>query len=138
MCIPLGGNIPQFVEIQAAFCWRLQNGLNFFLRNLAALVQVSIGPFWNFYTWNLKHLRMRELQLFITTYFLQVPWHDMNLSIYWGNLFNKWSSSTIIFSTWSRDLFLKMYSFLWISHCPSVKFCYVQKSTLWLECWLFN
>ena len=35
---------------------------------------------------------------------LQVPWHDINLKLTLGMLFNKWSWSMIL-SSWSRDFF---------------------------------
>ena len=58
-----------------------------FLRNLAVVILVSIVPFWHSYTWNLKHLSIRELDLFITVYYFQVPWHDMNLTLTLGKPF---------------------------------------------------
>ena len=72
--------------------------------NFAALIQVSIETFCHSYTWNSKHLPLRKLQLFITTYYLKVSWHDMNLKLLLGILFDKWSWSMIMW------LFWKMYS----------------------------
>ena len=78
----------------------------------------------------MKHLHMLKLQLFITTYYLQFFWHDMNLKLILEVLFDKWSCSMIL-STWSRHLFLKciLVCKFSLSFC---KICYVQKSNLWL------
>ena len=52
--------------------------------------------------------RMRKLQLFITTCHLQFSWHDINLKLTLGILFDKWSWSMIL-STWSRGFFWKFF-----------------------------
>ena len=97
LCFPLRGT-------QSASYPYLQSGLDVFKINLTDLIQVSIEAFWHSYTWYLKHLRMRKLQLFINKYYLQVFWHDMDFKHTMGILFDIWSLSMTL-STWSCDFF---------------------------------
>ena len=71
---------------------------------------------------------MRKLQLLITTYYLQVYWHDMNVNLTLGINYDKWSCSMILL-TWSRDFFkkcilvCKLYAVLLLNLlCPNVNF----------------
>ena len=50
-----------------------------------------------------------HIQLLVTSYYLQIFWHDMNFITISGIYFDKWSWSMIL-STWSRDFFLKINS----------------------------
>ena len=77
MCIPLRGNSVYILFISS-------ERIRIFKLNLAALTQVSIEPFSGPYKWNLKYLRMRKRQILITTSYLKISWHDMNLNLHWG------------------------------------------------------
>ena len=62
-CIPLCGNSVCILSIPS-------EQIRIFKLNVTTLIQVLIETFWHLYTSNLKHLRMRQLRLFITTYHL--------------------------------------------------------------------
>ena len=49
---------------------------------------------------------MRKLQILITTYYLQISWHDINLRLTLGMQFDK-LSWPMTWSTWTRDFFSK-------------------------------
>ena len=74
------------------------------------------------------------VKYFLWQYYLQISWHDMrwnlhlgyslkklNLPMNFGILFEKtkFANELINLVTW---FFLKIYSVLWISHCPLIKF----------------
>ena len=44
---------------------------------------------------------MHKLQLLISTEYLQISWHDMNLKLTLGIRFDKWGWSMIL-STWKK------------------------------------
>ena len=84
--------------------------------NFAALIQVSIDAFWHSFVWNLNHVRMRKLQLFITRYDWQVSWHDMNFKLTLGYLLTnevgQWSNQ-LDRVTFSKNVFWSVkYNFL--------------------------
>ena len=91
VCTPLRGNSI------CILCIFLEQ-IGIFWRNLAAPIQVSIDVFWHSCT------RMGKLQLIITTYYLQVFWHDMNLKLTLGILLDRWSLPMILL-TWSPGFF---------------------------------
>ena len=98
--------------------------------HMTALIQVSVEAFWHSYTWNLKHLRIRKLHLFINKYYLQVSWHDMDLKHTLGVL--------LINEVCQRFYQLDCVNifkneFWWVNFAlPFCQICYIQKSTLWL------
>ena len=129
LCIPLRVNSGSILSISS-------ERIGIFQLNLATLIQVSIEAFWHFYNWNLKHLRMSKLHLFITKYYLQVSWHDMNLKLTLGYfLINKvghWFYQ-LDHVTFSKNVFWSV-NF----DCPFAKFI-TPKCPLYglFKCWHF-
>ena len=82
--------------------------------------------FWHSHTYNLKHLPMRKSWLLVTTYYLQILLHDINLKLTLGTLFAKGNWS-IIWSTWPRDSENVFWCVDWT--LPFYQFYYVQIST---------
>ena len=80
LCIPLRGNI-SLCGNAVCILFISSERVGFFWLNFAALIQVSIETFWDPYIENLNYLRMRTLQLLITTHYLQFSWHDMNFKL---------------------------------------------------------
>ena len=111
MCIPLCGNTVCILPISS-------ERIGIYLWNLAALIQVSIGPFGQSYTWNLKHLRIRELQLFITTYYYYkfLTWYEFETYIGETFLINE------VGQQWFFQFDHLTFSWKWILAC---KFCTV-------------
>ena len=78
-----------FAEIQSAFCLSIER-LEFFELNFESMIQVSLKIFEYHHTDNLKNLRMRKLQLLVTTYYLQIFWHDMKMKLAFWTIFDEW------------------------------------------------
>ena len=86
---------------------------------------------WHCYTWNLKYLHMRKLQLFIATYYYKFLDMISTWNLHWGHFLKndvgQWFYQ-VDRVTFSKNVFWS------VNFCPSVllSFFYVQKSTLWL------
>ena len=86
---PFGG-VFHIVDIHFVFCPYLRSDPSF-NRSILTLLYLKFGTY--------AH------QLFITTYYLQISWHDMNLKLTLRIRFAKWSWSMILL-TWSRNIVL--------------------------------
>ena len=76
----------------------------------------SSDPSFNWTIWTILHLKSEtsaHTWIAVIHYYillLQVPDMIWIWNLHWGNLFDKWSWSTVVFSIWSPDFFLKMNS----------------------------
>ena len=98
--------------------------LYFVLFNLlSSLIQVSIEAFWNSYTWNLKHLRMRKLHYSLLHIIYKFPKMIRIWKLHWGyilvNKIGQWCYQ-LDHATFSK------YMFWFVNFAlPYCQFCYV-------------
>ena len=124
-CLPLLHSTSWKLSLHFVHVFR--KGWNFFTK-LGSTDPNFNRSIWYSYTWSLKYPSMRKLQLFITTYYLQVSWHDMDLKLTFGCfLINK-------VAQWFYQLDHVTFSKKCILVCKFCtvfcQICYVQKSIL--------